>query len=218
MKFASQKLFFAAASGALALMLAGCPKKPARPDPGATVLGQQGLNTNTNMAGTGPMNVPLNPDAPGLVDRGDGFDPLGQNRTALEAQTVYFDFDQSAIKASERPKLQAVKDYIDKNPGFRLLLEGHCDWRGTAEYNLGLGDRRATSVKKYLQTLGVPADRLETLSKGSLEAIKNADDATSAKDRRVNIVVVNPSMAAPAPFGGAAAPASAPIAPGPRPL
>lgn len=215
MKFVSQKLFLAAASGALALMLAGCPKKPARPDPAATVLGQQGLGTNTNMAGTGPMNVPLNPDAPGLVDRGDGFDPLGQNRTALEAQTVYFDFDQSAIKASERPKLQAVKDYIDKNPGFRLLLEGHCDWRGTAEYNLGLGDRRATSVKKYLQTLGVPADRLETLSKGSLEAIKNADDATSAKDRRVNIVVVNPSMSAPAPFG---APASAPMAPGPRPL
>lgn len=200
MKFASQKLFLATLSGALALLVAGCPKKPARPDPAATVLGQQGAGTSTNLGGMGPSNVSLNPDAPGLVERTDGFDPLGQNRAALEAQTVYFDFDQSAIKASERPKLQAVKDYLDKNPGFRLLLEGHCDWRGTAEYNLGLGDRRANSVKKYLQSLGVPADRLETLSKGSLEAAKNADDATMAKDRRVNLVVINPAVAAAKPL------------------
>lgn len=201
MKFVSQKVLLVAASSALALMLAGCPKKPARPDPAATVLGMQGSGTNTGL-GTGPSSASFNPDAPGLVERGEGFDPLGQNRTALEAQTVYFDFDQSAIKASERPKLQAAKEYLEKNPGYRLLLEGHCDWRGTAEYNLGLGDRRANAAKKYLQSIGVPADRVETLSKGSLEAVKNADDATSAKDRRVNLVVVNPgaTAAAPAPL------------------
>jgi peptidoglycan-associated lipoprotein len=76
------------------------------------------------------------------------------------------------------------------------LLEGHCDWRGTAEYNLGLGDRRANAAKKYLLSLGVAADRLESVSKGSLEASKNADDATMAKDRRVDLVVVNPKSGA----------------------
>jgi peptidoglycan-associated lipoprotein len=72
----------------------------------------------------------------------------------------------------------------------RLLLEGHCDWRGTAEYNLGLGDRRANAVKKYLLSIGVAADKLEANSKGSLEAKANADAATMEKDRRVDLVVV----------------------------
>ena len=88
------------------------------------------------------------------------------------------------------PKLQAAKDYLDKNPEYRLLLEGHCDWRGTSEYNLGLGDHRANEVKKYLTTLGVGPDKLETLSKGSEEAKKNADESEMAKDRRVELVVV----------------------------
>ena len=82
-----------------------------------------------------------------------------------------------------------AKDYLAKNPNQKLLLEGHCDWRGTAEYNLSLGDRRASAVKKYLLSLGVVADKLETLSKGSLEAAKNGDDASMAKDRRVDLVV-----------------------------
>jgi peptidoglycan-associated lipoprotein len=214
MKFATKKLFLAVAGSAFALLLAGCPKKPARPDPASTVLGPQGAGTSTGL-GTGPSSVDFNPGAPGLVERGNDFDPLGQNRAALEAQTVYFDFDQSAIKASERAKLQAAKEYLDQNPSFRLLAEGHCDWRGTAEYNLGLGDRRAASVKKFLQSLGVPADRIETLSKGSLEAARNADDATMAKDRRVNLVIVNPALAAP---GGAPAGGVAPVGAAPRPL
>lgn len=200
MSFSSKNLVIAAVGTALAFMLAGCPKQPVRPNPAETMLGQQGAGTATNLSTAGASNLNLNPEAPGLVDRGDGFDPLGQNRTALEAQTVYFDFDQSAIKASERTKLQQAKEYLEKNPGFRLLLEGHCDWRGSAEYNLSLGDRRASSVKKYLQSIGVAADRVETLSKGSLEAAKNADEATMAKDRRVNLIVVNPAVAAAKPL------------------
>lgn len=189
MKLVSPKLSLLVASAAL--VLAGCTKKPARPDPSATIVGQQGLGTAT------PTDASFGNNATGLlVERTGGFDPNGHDRTALEAQTVYFDYDRSDIKASERPKLQAAKEYLDKNPTYRLLLEGHCDWRGTAEYNLGLGDRRAAGAKKFLLSIGVPADRIETLSKGSLEAAKNADDATMAKDRRVNLVVVNPTVAA----------------------
>ncbi len=148
----------------------------------------------------GPMDASFGQNTTGLVDRGSEFDPNGHNRTALQAQAVLFDFDKSDIKAGERDKLKVAKEYLDTHPTHRLLLEGHCDWRGTAEYNLGLGDRRANATRKYLQSLGVPVERLETLSKGSLEAAKNADEATMAKDRRVDLVVVNPAAAAPAPL------------------
>ena len=184
MKLASTKLCLVAASAAL--VFAGCRKTPVRPAPSQTVFGPQtgGPNVMT------PTDVAVNLEAPGLTQRTDGFDPNGQNRTALQA--VYFDFDKSDIKAPERTKLQAAKEYLAKNPTYRLLLEGHCDWRGTAEYNLGLGDRRANAARKYLQSIGVAVDKVETLSKGSLEAAKNADDAAMAKDRRVELVIVNP--------------------------
>jgi peptidoglycan-associated lipoprotein len=185
MKRPPKKLFFVIASAAL--LFAGCSKKPTRPSPDATLVGPGGMTQGNHGFNTSP--IATNPDAPLLTPR-DDFDPItGQNRAALAANTVYFDYDESAIKASEREKLKNAKEYIDKNPGMRLLLEGHCDWRGTAEYNLGLGDRRANAVKKYLLSLGLAADKLETLSKGSLNAKPNADAATMEKDRRVDLIV-----------------------------
>jgi peptidoglycan-associated lipoprotein len=181
MKLVSSPLCLVLASAALAL--AGCKHTPI-PIPPDTNPGP------TTSMGSGATNVPITSDqVSGLTQRTDDFDPNGLARGLLAANTVYFDFDASTIKASERDKLKAAKDYLDKNPTYRLLLEGHCDWRGTAEYNLGLGDRRAAAAKKYLLSLGVAADKLETLSKGSLEAAKNADEATMAKDRRVDLVV-----------------------------
>ena len=96
---------------------------------------------------------------------------------------------ESAIKASERSKLQEAANYLSQHPEHRILLEGHCDWRGTAEYNLGLGDRRANAAKRYLATL-TSADKIETLSKGSLDAAQNGDDEARARDRRVEIVIL----------------------------
>ncbi len=189
MKLVSKQLSLVLAGAAL--VFAGCTKKPLRPDPSQTAIGQQGSGTNT----AGVTNANFDPNAGVFQTRDSLFDSAGQNRSALQAQTVYFDFDQSSIKPSEREKLKAAKEYLDKNPTHRLILEGHADWRGTAEYNLSLGDRRASAAKKYLVTLGVPVARVETLSKGSLEAAKNADDATMAKDRRVDLVVVDPAAA-----------------------
>jgi len=183
MNLTTKKLCFVAITAAIAL--AGCSKKPKRPDPSATMVGPAGGST------IDPSAVNVNGDlAPntGLVPADSSLNADGQNRTAL--QSVYFDFDKSGIKASERAKLDTAKKYLDDHAGTRLLLEGHCDWRGTAEYNLGLGDRRANAAKQYLSTLGVSADKLETLSKGSLDAVENADSATMAKDRRVDLVVL----------------------------
>jgi Outer membrane protein and related peptidoglycan-associated (lipo)proteins len=182
----SRKALFILLSAA-ALVATGCSKKPKRPDPSATVIGQQG-SLNPHDAGMwGPDGSVSDPNSL-LTDRGSGDinDPANQERGVLES--VYFAFDQSAIAANERPKLAAAKAYLDANPGKRLLIEGHCDWRGTAEYNLGLGDRRAQSAKQYLVTLGVPADRIEVLSKGDLEATENASAEVMAKDRRAELI------------------------------
>lgn len=166
-----------------AVLFAGCPKKPNRPDPSATLIGP----------GPGGSVSPV-----GLGDLGDSGSTLEQRSTDRFAEenlqrgllpTVYFDFDKSAIRADERAKLQEAAKWLSANPGKTLLLEGHCDWRGTAEYNLGLGDRRSQSVKGYLQSLGVDASRLETLSKGDLNAQENVAESQMAKDRRVELVV-----------------------------
>jgi peptidoglycan-associated lipoprotein len=183
MKSVSHLVTFAVA-GSL-LLLAGCTKKPVRPDPSATLIGPGGASGASNL---NPTDV--NGGDNGLQPR-DAFDASGQMRGVLEP--VYFKFNASTIDAGERAKLQAAKDYLAKNPQYHLLLEGHCDWRGTPEYNLGLGDRRANEAKKYLVSLGVSADRLETLSKGSEEAKKDGTDSDWAKDRRDDLVVLKGS-------------------------
>jgi peptidoglycan-associated lipoprotein len=167
------------------LLFAGCAQKPVRPSPNQTMMGPQtgGQNiTPTDMGTIADQNTQLTQRGPGVIEDADTI------RGLLGA--VYFDFDASAIKAGERNKLQDAAKYLKDNPAQRLLLEGHCDWRGTAEYNLGLGDRRANAAKAYLKTIGVPADKIETLSKGSLDAAKNGDDAAMMKDRRVELVVL----------------------------
>ncbi len=191
MNHVSRKLLFILVGATV--FFAGCAKKPQRPDPSATLIGPQGggagglgqggglLNPQDlgNYAESG-SNLELRTD--GVLD--DGFTIRGL------LQPVYFDFDSSSVKASERTKLDAAAQYLRENPQHRLLLEGHCDWRGTAEYNLGLGDRRANAARQYLGTLGVAANRLETLSKGSLEAVRNADDAQAGRDRRAELVIL----------------------------
>ena len=170
---------------AVAVLLAGCPKKPARPDPSATLLGP-GTGGSVNPVGLGDMgDTNLQPRTTGSADR---YDESNLERGVLP--TVYFDFDRSAIKKSEQPKLQQAASWLAANPGKSILLEGHCDWRGTAEYNLALGDRRAQAVKEYLKTIGVDPSRLETLSKGDLGAEEKASEAQMAKDRRVELVVI----------------------------
>ncbi|EIP99764.1 outer membrane protein/peptidoglycan-associated (lipo)protein [Opitutaceae bacterium TAV1] len=188
------------AAGSAVLFAAGCKKKPVRPDPGSTVLGQGAGTLNSGNGYLNPTDIsggPLTPYNPSsqvadtgslLTDNPNTLAPGGEIRGQF--QPVYFAFDQSAIRAEERGKVQAAKQHLDANPNDRVLLEGRCDWRGTAEYNLGLGDRRASSVRQYLQDLGVSPSRIEVISKGDLEAVENADAATAAQDRRVDIVIL----------------------------
>ena len=104
--------------------------------------------------------------------------------------SVFFDYDRSVIKVSEREKLREVAEQLVSNPLQKLLIEGHCDWRGTTEYNLGLGDRRANSVMEYLMALGVSDGQMETNSKGDLEAVVEGSDEDRVHDRRSDLIIL----------------------------
>ena len=78
-----------------------------------------------------------------------------EDAQALKADTVYFDFDSSVVKASEKPKVSAVADYLKANPAAAVRVEGNCDERGTEEYNRSLGERRALAVREELISLGI---------------------------------------------------------------
>jgi len=105
---------------------------------------------------------------------------------------IHFDFDRYDVKDEDKPVLRAIADWMIENPGTRLLIEGHCDERGTSEYNLGLGDRRAKSAKDYLVTLGVSADRLQTVSYGEEKPLcTESTEECWAKNRRAHFVVLS---------------------------
>jgi peptidoglycan-associated lipoprotein len=170
------------------LVLSGCSKKPQRPNPSQTIFGSGGGAGLNPVAVDGMGGSLFDDSASGLESR----DASSMDAVRGVLSPIYFDFDSAAIRVAERSKLNDAKAYLDSNPGARLLLEGHCDWRGTTEYNMGLGDRRAASVRDFLATLGVSAASVETLSKGDLEATEGASDAQAQQDRRVEIVVLRP--------------------------
>ena len=99
--------------------------------------------------------------------------------------TIYFDFDSHAIRADAQATLQKQAAWLQKFPAVRLVVEGHCDERGTREYNLALGDRRAYAVKEYLVSLGIDANRLQTKSYGKERPVcTESDEACWAQNRR----------------------------------
>lgn len=107
-------------------------------------------------------------------------------------ETVYFDFDKSDLRQDARDVLSKNAEIILKSlPGAKIQIEGHCDERGSAEYNLALGERRARSAQKYLTTLGVTAENLSIISYGKEKpAIIGSDEAAWAKNRRAEFVIV----------------------------
>ena len=130
-----------------------------------------------------------------LQERNEG-DNVGDDKygdyTMVEGvlPPVYFGFDSSSVGASERSKLQQAAEYLEQNSEHHLLVEGHCDWHGTSEYNLVLGDRRANSIGDYLDTLGITPERIEKLSKGSLEATSGLSRELSSQNRRADLIVL----------------------------
>ena len=104
---------------------------------------------------------------------------------------VHFDFDKYDIRPEDEAILKDDATLLAKYSGGKIQIEGHCDERGTAEYNLALGERRASSVKKALVSLGVPANRMSTISYGKeMPLDPGHDEEAWAKNRRAHIVIL----------------------------
>lgn len=103
--------------------------------------------------------------------------------------TVYFDFDRYNLRDDAKAGLKANVEIMKTEPGLKIQIEGHCDERGTVEYNLALGERRAKSVRDYMSSLGVNADRLSIISYGKERpAAFGHDEESWAKNRRADFV------------------------------
>jgi peptidoglycan-associated lipoprotein len=116
-------------------------------------------------------------------------------RMAREITDVFFDYDKSEVREDARATLQrnadALKAILNDFPSAVISVEGHCDERGSAEYNLGLGDRRSTSVKEFLTQIGVPADRVKTISYGKKKPFcTESNEDCWQKNRRAHFVGV----------------------------
>ena len=150
-----------------------------------TATGPGGSSTGTatvNVSAPPPPPPPEAPPAPKV--------PI-DTRLASDVQDAFFDYDKTDIRSDARDALTsdaaALKAILNDFPNSSIVIEGHCDERGSAEYNLGLGDRRASAAKEFLQGLGLPADRLKTISYGKERPqCTEQNDACWQKNRRVH--------------------------------
>lgn len=114
-----------------------------------------------------------------------------EGRTSGPMLPVYFDFDSAQVQGDQIERIETNGDFIKSNNGIKVRIEGNCDPRGTREYNLALGERRALNAKKYLVNLGVDPERLYTVSWGEEKLLLFGHDELSwAQNRRDDFVIV----------------------------
>ncbi|MBT8446951.1 MAG: peptidoglycan-associated lipoprotein Pal [Gammaproteobacteria bacterium] len=158
------------------LLLSGCPRPPAvQPEPpAATEVPERDSGVTT-----GTVAEPMQP----------ALDPFEDPANPLSRRVIYFDFDQSTIRPEFVDIVNAHGRYLARNKGDTVRLEGHADERGSREYNIGLGERRAQAVRRMLKLQGVGDSQITTISYGEERpADEGHNEAAWAKNRRVVIV------------------------------
>jgi len=139
-----------------------------------------------------PQQVPTVPKSEPAKSTDQHQNGAAKASAAVSLQTVYFDFDRSDLRQDSRDMLSKnaqalMKDLVNA----KIKIEGHCDERGSDEYNLALGDRRAKAVAAYLITLGVKQDKISTISFGKEKpAVQGSDEAAWSKNRRAEFIIV----------------------------
>ena len=144
--------------------------------------GSNGGTATVSVSAPPPPPPPPPPPAPRI--------PL-ETRLTSDVQDAFFDYDKTDLRSDARDALTrdvaALKSIMADFPSALIVVEGHCDERGSAEYNLGLGDRRATAAKEFLQQLGIAADRMKTVSYGKERPqCTDSDETCWQKNRRVH--------------------------------
>ena len=177
----------------VALVLSGCaPSTAAKPEmtaskpaaPAAAGTSSQGQGEGQRGTGSESSTAPGSLEAlrQGQSSATPGSSPL---------KDIFFEFDRYDLRADARDTLKGNADWLKRNPGARIEIEGHCDDRGTNEYNLALGAKRAQAAKDYLATLGVSADRLSTISYGEeIPVCKEQNESCWSRNRRDRFVII----------------------------
>lgn len=179
---------------AIAIALAGCaPSAANRSSSGSAAsdnAAKSAAQAGQNRAGQGSSST---------RESSTGAGSLQQMREGQSTKTppssplgdIFFDFDRSDLRADARDILRKNAEWLKNNPSVRVEIEGHCDDRGTNEYNLALGAKRAQSARDYLATLGIPGDRLSTISYGEeIPACREAGDSCWEQNRRARFVII----------------------------
>ena len=185
---------------ALSLLTTACPKKKTvvtHPDTAATIPQPPTMTTDTrppDVTITPPKDFVQETPEPKVSTEDLPADIEEANRVAQEkgyVRDAFFGYDESTLSADAQSALTATATWLKNNPRYNLLIEGHCDERGTEQYNLALGDRRANIAKEYLATLGVDAGRIRTVSYGEERPFDPGhEESAFQKNRRAHLVLV----------------------------
>lgn len=158
----------------LVSFIAGCAGTKKNADGSGGITSETTANGSTEKVDSSAMN----------------FAAAGSDSEKIEGlKSIHFDFDAATVTGGEKAKLEGNVAWLNKNPSAKLLIEGHCDQRGSTEYNLSLGERRANAVKAMMVKMGINENRLSTTSFGKEKLIATGDsEAEMAQNRRANFV------------------------------
>lgn len=197
----SSRLFLAATLTCTILFLGGCSPKPVSPYAGGGGGGTDSMSGGNRMGNiteeTGPGTEGLDSTGrggagslAGDADQQSDAYKREHGRSSPEFKPIYFDYDQSKIKGDQIPAMEHNGNYLKNNSSARVLIEGNTDNRGTNEYNLALGERRAMSAKNYLREFGIEESRIRTVSYGEERPLFNGPSEDDfAQNRRDDFIL-----------------------------
>ncbi|MDA8162906.1 MAG: peptidoglycan-associated lipoprotein Pal [Desulfobacteraceae bacterium] len=170
------RVLFLVAVSLMMMGLFGCAKKPVPPP--APEAAQAPVNTPA-------VTAPPEPEGIKTAEQ------ISEGRTSAPMLPIYFDFDRYNIRNDMKSRIDNNAKFLMDNPQIKIEIQGNCDERGSAEYNLALGEKRAKSAKGYLTKLGVKADRIDVVSFGKEQPLDPGhNEAAWAKNRRDDFVIV----------------------------
>jgi peptidoglycan-associated lipoprotein len=164
----------------------GCAPSASKPDP--SVASSAPAKPAEKRPGEGQRSATKE-----STQEGSSLDQLREGKPPVSGplKDVFFGFDRYDLEAEARSTLKVNADWLKKNPAARIEIEGHCDERGTNEYNLALGAKRAQAAKDYLVTLGIATERLSTISYGEeIPVCKEPNESCWRQNRRARFVVI----------------------------
>ena len=169
------------------IMSGGCAKQMAKTDAEKEMAPSETAKAEEQYGGMG-TEEPL--DSKDLAMRMEAEGEILEGRTTGPMLPIYFDFDKSSIKVDQRDRIKMNGEFLLQRPALRIRIEGNCDERGTNEYNMALGERRAMSAKKFLMNMGVAENRLKTISYGEERPLNRGHDEFAwSQNRRDDFVV-----------------------------